>query len=270
MAVKPGNCNELGPLAFGFYRNALAVLRASGAPFLVGGAYAFAYYTGIARHTKDLDFFVRPADARRVLRALAGAGYRAELTFPHWLGKAHHGEDFIDVIFSSGNGLCTVDDDWFAYAVEGEVLGSPAPLVPVEEMIWQKCYIMERERFDGADVLHLLRACGQRLGWPRLLARFGPHWRILFSHLVLFDFVYPEDKGRVPAEVMRTLTKRLTEKAPAPANGRAHAPLCQGTLLSRTQYRTDIEEWGYQDVRLPPWGKMTAEQIEQWSAGTGR
>ena len=31
-------------------------------------------------------------------------------------------------------------------------------LIPVEEMIWSKGLIMERERFDGADVTHLIRA----------------------------------------------------------------------------------------------------------------
>jgi hypothetical protein len=30
--------------------------------------------------------------------------------------------------------------------------------VAVEEMVWQKAFIMERERFDGADVVHLIQA----------------------------------------------------------------------------------------------------------------
>src|SRR5207302_251148 len=85
--------------------------------------------------------------------------------------------------------LAVVNDAWFEHAVAGEALGRRVRLVPPEEMIWQKAYIMERERFDGADVLHLLRARGRRLDWPRLLARFGPHWRVLLSHLVLFGFV---------------------------------------------------------------------------------
>jgi hypothetical protein len=260
MSANPTNLENQAPVAFRFYHDALAVLRAADVPFLVGGAYAFACYTGIARHTKDLDIFVRPPDARRALQALQRAGYRTELTFPHWLGKAHHGGDFLDVIFSSGNGLCTVDEGWFEHAVEGEVLGEPARLVPVEEMIWQKSYIMERERFDGADVLHLLRARGATLDWGRLLARFGPHWRILLSNLVLFGFVYPEEKDAIPPAVLSTLVDRLADRAVA--NGR----LCQGTLLSRMQYLPDTAEWGYHDARLLPGGKMSPEQIESWTA----
>jgi hypothetical protein len=265
----PGNTAPLeqrAPATFRFYRDALDVLGASGVPFLVGGAYAFAYYTGIVRHTKDLDVFVRANDSRAALQALAKAGYRTKTTFSHWLGKAYHGEDFIDVIHSSGNGLCAVDSGWFEHAVEGEVLGAPARLVPAEEMIWQKAYIMERERFDGADVLHLLRARGKDLDWRRLLARFGPHWRILLSHLVLVGFVYPQEAGCVPAEVLGTLLDRLNDLPPAPSPG----PVCLGTLLSRTQYRVDVEEWGYQDARLPPLGKITPEQIEAWTEAGGK
>jgi hypothetical protein len=44
-----------------------------------------------------------------------------------------------------------VDDLWFAHATPGDVLGIPVRLCPPEEMIWSKAFIMERERYDGAD-----------------------------------------------------------------------------------------------------------------------
>jgi hypothetical protein len=169
----------------------------------------------------------------------------------------------VDVIFSSGNGLCRVDEGWFEHAVAATVLDSPVRLCPAEEMIWQKSYIMERERFDGADVLHLLRARGPALDWDRLLARFGPHWRVLLSHLVLFGFVYPAEQAAVPASVLRALTEHLSEGAPPAA---APGPLCRGTLLSRTQYLADTEYWGYQDARLRPWGGMSEEEVNRWTA----
>jgi hypothetical protein len=42
-------------------------------------------------------------------------------------------------------------------------------------MIWSKAFIMERERFDGADVMHLIHENANRLDWNRLLERFGQH-----------------------------------------------------------------------------------------------
>jgi len=53
---------------------------------------------------------------------------------------------------------------------------------------------MERERFDGGDIAHLIRGSGRDLDWQRLLNRFGPHWRVLFSHLVMFGFCYPSER----------------------------------------------------------------------------
>jgi hypothetical protein len=148
----------LEPTTREFYCQALRTLRDAGVPFLVGGAYAFERYTGIARHTKDFDIFLRPADVDRAMSVFRATGYRTELSYPHWLGKAFCAGDFIDLIFSSGNGLVRVDDEWFAHAVEAQVLGMPLQLAPPEEMIWSKAFILERERYDGADVTHLLGA----------------------------------------------------------------------------------------------------------------
>jgi hypothetical protein len=129
-------------------------------------------------------------------------------------------------------------------------------LCPIEETIWSKAYVMERERYDGADVIHLLRGCGQAIDWQRLLARFGGHWRVLLSHLVLFGFVYPGEQSRVPAWVLQELIGRLRREMEAPG---AEARICQGTVLSAAQYLVDIEEWGYEDARLRPRGKLTRE-----------
>jgi hypothetical protein len=222
----------------GFYRDALSLLQRSQVPFLVGGAYALARQTGIVRHTKDLDIFTRPADGPRVLQVLSAAGYRTELTDPRWLGKAFLGEDYIDVIFSSGNAIATVDDGWFAHAIDAHMLGLPVQLCPPEETIWSKAFVMERERYDGADIAHLLRASAGQLDWDRLLARFGTHWRVLLSHLILFGYIYPAESPQIPPSVMSTLLDRLQHEIHHPP---AAGQLCQGTLLSRAQYAIDID-----------------------------
>ncbi|MFO0892276.1 MAG: nucleotidyltransferase [Isosphaeraceae bacterium] len=146
----------LSPETREFYIRTLAVLNEAGIPFLVGGAYALAVHTGIERHTKDLDIFIRRSDRDPILEALAAAGYRTELSFPHWLAKAHGEHGFVDLIYGSGNGVAEVDEEWFAHATNGELLGVGVKLCPAEEMIWSKAYIQERERFDGADVSHLV------------------------------------------------------------------------------------------------------------------
>ena len=244
----------------------MEALQARQVPFLVGGAYAFTPFTGIPRSTKDFDLFVAKDDIARALEVLGAAGFRTELTFPHWLGKAFWGKEFVDLIFSSGNGVAPVDVGWFTHAPRGTVLGVDVRLAPAEEMLWSKAFVMERERYDGGDVIHLLRARADKLDWPRVLERFGPYWRVLLANLVLFGFVYPGERTRVPRWVMDELLGRLTPELGADAGvGR----LCQGTILSRQQYLPDVTEWGYADGRLAPHGNMSAEEIADWTAAIG-
>jgi hypothetical protein len=148
--------------------------------------------------------------------------------------------------------------------VPEQVFGVDVNLIPAEEMIWSKGLIMERERFDGADVLHVMRAVGPDLDWRRLIDRYTVHWRALFAHIVLFGYVYPSDRSRIPAWVVTELSERLRDETAAPDQAEK---VCFGTIISRQQYLKDIEEWGYRDARLQPLGKMSEAEIARWTAG---
>ncbi len=224
--------------------DALRGLNDEGVPYLVAGAYAFFEYTGIFRDTKDLDVFLRRKDLVHALGALERAGFRTDLLDPTWIAKGYRGEWFVDLIFSSGNGVAVVDDAWFEHAREAEVMGVPVLLAPPEEIVWSKAYVCERERYDGNDVCHLVRACGRDMDWERLLARFADHWEVLLAHLVLFRFSFPSARSRVPEWVMGELLRRTAESL---VEGDWRRRLCRGPLLSKTQYRHVLEHLGYED-----------------------
>jgi len=194
---------------------------------------------------------------------LGDAGYRTELTYPHWLAKVYSGESFIDLIFNSGNGMSPVDDGWFEHAAQAAVLGMSVKVAPAEETLWTKAFIMERERFDGADVAHLLRAQAHQLDWQRLRHRFGMHWRVLLSHLVLFGFIYPGERSLVPAWLMDELIARLRLETQQPP---PQTRLCAGTLLSREQYLTDVELQGFRDARDTWFSTMTPQDVAGWTS----
>jgi len=245
-----------------FYRSTIELLHGEGLPFLVGGTHAYYRYTGIARETKDFDIFLRRRDYPRLEETVRKAGYQTELTFPHWLGKIHKDKAFIDLIFSGGNGEAAVDDEWFEHSVEGKIFGVPVRLAAPEEMIWSKSYVMERERYDGGDVMHLMLRTGKRLDWNRLVKRFGNHWRLLLMQIVKFGFVYPSERHRIPREIVEELLARFT----AELNDRsAEAKVTYGTLTSRAQYLIDVREWGFEDARLEPHGTMKQEDVEHWT-----
>jgi hypothetical protein len=249
------------------YARVLDTLTNAGVQYLVGGGVALVHYTGVNRETRDLDLFLRPADFDLAIQALADAGFVTERTHPHWLGKARAGKHCVDLIFNSGNGMCAVDERWFEHAADAGVLGRSVRMVPVEELIWTKLFIMERERYDGADVAHLLRDLAERLDWQRLLDRVGENWRVLLSHLVLFGFIYPAERGKIPAWLFDGLLHRLQleGQAAAPRQG-----LCRGTLLSRQQYLHDIEAESYRDARTTRASSMTPRDIAAWTDAIDR
>jgi hypothetical protein len=224
----------------------MSVLDRAELPFLVGGSFAYACYTGIAGRTKDLDLFVRPSDVDAAIRSLGAAGYETEMHAPTWIAKARRGGDVVDIIFSAGNDVARVDEEWFEHATRSTALERTVLVIPIEEMIWSKGFVMERERYDGNDVLHLLRAAGEGLDGARLLRRFGHHWRVLLAHLVLFDYVYPSERDKIPGDLRIELLRRANEEAAEPP---IEQRLCYGTFLSKRQYHADIEDHGFVDAR---------------------
>ena len=154
-----------------FYAAMLEALNSAQVPFLIGGAYALAPLDGHRASHQG------PGHLPQARRSRPGPRRRSRppatvprQTFPHWLAKAFADDaehaPFVDLIYRSGNGLAEVDDEWFAHAIGAEVLGVPVKLIPAEENLWSKAFVMERERFDGADVAHLIHAigAGSRLG----------------------------------------------------------------------------------------------------------
>jgi hypothetical protein len=129
-------------------------------------------------------------------------------------------------------------------------------------MLWSKAFIMERDRFDGADVNHLLLARGPSMDWRRLLARFGDNGRVLLAHLLLFGFVFPSERAKVPAWVIETLLGQVRSEPPPEQSEQ----VCRGTLLSWQQYLPDVRERGLEDARLQPRGSLSPEQVERWTA----
>ena len=249
-----------------FYARVMGMLHEARVKFLVAGAACLQHHTGICRDTKDLDLFIHERDLERTLSALEGAGMMTECAFPHWLAKAYDRDGkFVDLIYNSGNGATPVDDLWFEHASHGTLLGQPVAFCPVEETIWSKSFVMERERFDGADVAHLLAARARTLDWDRLVWRYGRYWRVLYAHLVLFQFIYPDRAHTIPEGVMEDLAGRIQRERHVIKRDR----VCMGTLISREQYLVDLEG-GRRDGRLPPTGKMHPVDVAAWTAAIGR
>lgn len=230
------------------YCAALSLLRDEGYEFMVGGGIAVSHYTGLPRHTKDLDLFCLTEEYPKILKCFESHGYRIELTDSRWLAKAFKDEYYIDIIFDTVNGICRVDETWYTHATDGEFCGIPVKYVPPEELIWCKIYVQNRERFDGADINHLLLRVGHLLDWKRLRDRLNAHWPLLLAQLLVFQFVYPADyRNIIPDWLFHELIERATGLYELPASVEK---VCRGPMIDQTQYEADIKLWNYKSYTI--------------------
>ncbi|MGI8598756.1 MAG: nucleotidyltransferase [Chitinophagaceae bacterium] len=231
-----------------FYRKALDLLEESGSDFMLGGAFAMFQYTGIYRDTKDLDVFCKPSEYPAILKHFASKGFETDLYDVRWLAKVYHGEYFIDIIFNTVNNICTVDDSWYEHATEGEFIGKKVKFISAEDLFWCKSYVHNRERFDGADINHLILKRGKELNWERVLFRMEQHWHILLSEIIMFQFVYPSEfHDIIPKWLFDELMSRAQDQYELPP---PREKVCRGPIIDNTQYKIDVMEWGYKSYTI--------------------
>lgn len=213
-------------------------------PYVVSGAFALQYHTGIWRNTKDLDLFVPSQFVPEALRHLQQQGFETEVRDPVWLAKAHRDGYFVDLITGMSNAIITVDMQWIERGSPAEVLGVPSRVLAAEELIASKLFVNFRERFDGADVVHIIHGTHGRLDWRRLRQLVGEHWEILLWELVLFHYVYPAKAHYIPREIWDDLLSRLRKDLDNP---RADAAF-RGSLLDEKMFAIDVHEWGMENL----------------------
>jgi hypothetical protein len=208
------------------YRDAIHALRRANIRFLLGGGFALATYIGRWRNTKDIDFYIMHEDRDNAVAALTQAGF--EDLFPRlpydrkWIYRSTRGGVIVDIIWAMANQRAQTDELWFANAPAATVRGEALSVIPMEEFLWCKLYILQRDHCDWTDVFNLVHAVGTRLNWRHLLARLEEDWPLLKGMLTVYGWLCPKQAQRLP----ESLRKRLKLPSPAIArNGRNHIRL---------------------------------------------
>ena len=209
-------------------------LNRAGIPYVVSGAFALQQHTGIWRNTKDLDLFLTNDVVPEALRHLREQGFETEVRDPVWLAKAHRDGYFVDLITGMSNAVITVDQSWIDRSSPCVVLGVRTRVLAAEELIASKLFVNFRERFDGADVVHIIYGTQGAIDWNRLLQLVGEHWELLLWELMLFHYVYPAKQNYVPRCVWNELLSRFQhELDSAPAHSLPRQPDRRENVLYR-------------------------------------
>jgi hypothetical protein len=179
------------------YSDAIASLRNAEIDFLVGGGFGLSIYTNRLRDTKDIDFFVRPNQTPRAVDALSSAGfvdYHATLPYDRgWIYRSTSNGYIVDIIFQMANRRATVDEGWFSHARQVVLKGELLKAVSPEELLWQKLYVLQRDRCDWPDILNLLSATGTQFDWEYLRERLGADVPLLLGVLNVFSWLSPDE-----------------------------------------------------------------------------
>jgi hypothetical protein len=239
------------------YQDVLRLLKAHGIAHAVSGAFALQEHTGVRRPAKDLDIFLTAESAAVALDVLDKHGFRCEVCDPIWLAKAHRDDFFVDFIIGMSNAAILVTDSWIARGRPATVVGIQTKILAAEELLASKLFVVRRERFDGADIAHIIYATAGMLDWSRILELSGAHWEMLLWSLLLFRYIYPAQSQYVPLVVWTQLTNRLMLRLLNPDP----TARFRGSLVDENMFAIDVKEWGLDDL-LSEYRACRAKKIE--------
>lgn len=147
---------------------AVATLRERAIPFMLGGSIA-AWARGGPQPHKDIDFMVKPDDARAALDALSQAGLTPEHPPEEWLFKAWREDVMIDLIFRPSG--VEITDEVLARADTLSVMAVATPVMEVNDMLVTMLMSLDEHRLDYEPLLGIARALREQVDWPSLRTR---------------------------------------------------------------------------------------------------
>jgi hypothetical protein len=226
------------------FREVIELMNRNKVQCVVSGAFALHEHTGIWRDTKDLDLFMPANEVGRALALLERDGFQTEVLDPVWLAKAWRGDYFVDLITGMSNGVVRVDYSWIKRASRADVFGISIRVLAPEELIASKVFVTRRERFDGADICHVIYGTKGKFDWNRLFRLLGEHWEMLLWCLVLYHYIYPAHSEYVPQRIWDELLERFRIELKHPNKDMQF----RGSLIDEKMFAIDVEEWGKRNI----------------------
>lgn len=197
--------SQVEPEYLPVYYDAARALEAGGVPSLLGGGLMVGFY-GRSRPTKDIDFFIRPADRTRALDVLAADGFFTCETEKSWLLKAEKAGAPVDLIVHSG-AMYDLDAQCLAHARVVTLGGYPFRGFGPEDLLLRKIYTWQEGRPDWWDAVSMVAGAGMEMDWPYFLGRIPADSPGRALSFLLFAHSYLAEE-RVPWSAIQELGGR--------------------------------------------------------------
>ncbi len=193
---------RLPPERWLLYKQVMAAARNRNVPFAVGGGLTVMTYAGQWRDTKDIDLYVRPQDRDTMIQLVLDAGlrdyYERQPYDRKWIYRSYHQDTIVDVMWAMANQRAAVDDSWMR-GPKSEIDGLEIRLLPPEEALWSKLYVLQSDRCDWPDTVSLLYTIGVGLDWQHLVSRVEEDAALLGGLLAVFRWLCPGKAAQFPA-----------------------------------------------------------------------
>lgn len=183
-----------GDLFLAVLDETIGALEGAGISYLLIGGIGSAVF-GRDRGAKDIDLFVRPEAARKVLEVLDDRGFETHEVAEHWLFKAFKNGVLVDVIFRSTRDVL-LGEEMLARSRVMPFRGRKVRVAPPEDLVVMKASAMSEDTprywYDAAAIL-----AQTELDWDYLVARAKQHGPRRMLSLLLFassiDIVVPSE-----------------------------------------------------------------------------
>jgi hypothetical protein len=190
------------PHDWALYRVVLEKALAQGLRFALGGGLAFSAYARRWRNTKDMDLYVLPDDRQAMIDLVRTSGFadyfEQEPYDRRWIYRSYRERVIVDVIWQMANQRAAVDDRWLSRGTEVTIHGVTVRLLSVEELIWAKLYVLQRDRCDWPDLLNLIYVQGGQLDWSYLLDQLGEDAPVLGGVMSVLGWMCPTRAQQLP------------------------------------------------------------------------
>lgn len=179
-----------------------------GISFVIGGGLAVSAYSDYSRNTKDLDLFVAEEESEPLLEMLQVLGFEEYTELPYdrtWSYRSCRNGAIVDILWKTLNGKYPVNETWLTKGWELTVRGDRVRLIPVEELIVTKLYILRRDRTDWTDILNLIYSRGNELDWTHLLEVLGDDCCLLGGVMSAFRWLCPGKASLLPPDIWESM-----------------------------------------------------------------
>lgn len=186
----------------------------------MGGGLALSIYTGKLRYTKDVDIYIQSEHRQAVVEALTRCGladyYDTQPYDRNWIYRGYREGVIVDAIWAMANHRAEVDEKWIQNGAVISLFGHDLKVIPPEELIWSKLYVLQRDRCDWPDILNLMNATGPFLDWDHLFDRVGDDVALLKGVLSVFSWVNPQRAMELPRWIWECLSLPLPKEPDSP------------------------------------------------------